>query len=54
MRCLKKGLSLSFLCLVTSYSNFLTQKEQQTKMPSVMPFTFNAVELYLVTNNERP
>ena len=33
---------------------FLTQKEVQIKMSSVMPFTFNAVELCIATINEKP
>ena len=32
----------------------MIQKELQTKMSSVMPFTFNAREFYVVTINERP
>ena len=39
---------------MTGYKNFLTQKELQTNMSSDMPFAFNAVELYVVTINERP
>ena len=39
---------------MTGYKNFLTKKELQIKMSSVMPFTFNAVELFVVTINERP
>ena len=33
---------------------FLTQKELKIKMSSVMPFVFNAVELCVVTINEKP
>ena len=40
--------------LVTGYKIFLTQKELQLKMSSVMPFSFNAVELCVVTINEKP
>ena len=50
----KKGSFSELLCLVTGYKNFLTQKELQTNMSSDMPFAFNAVELYVVTINERP
>ena len=38
----------------TGYKNFLTKKELQIKMSSVMPLTFNAVELCVVTINENP
>ena len=44
----------TFLCLVTGCKNFLTKKELQIKMSSLMPLTFNAVELYVVTINEKP
>ena len=33
---------------------FDLKKEQQIKMSSVMPFFFNAVELYVVIINEKP
>ena len=33
---------------------FLTQKELKIKMSSVMPFVFNAVEMCVVTMNEKP
>ena len=39
---------------MTGYKNFLTRKELQIKMSSVMPFSFNAVELCVVTINENP
>ena len=44
-----------FLYLMTRYKKkFLTKKEQQIKMSSVMSFAFNAVELCVVTINEKP
>ena len=43
-----------FLYLVIRHKNFLTQKELQIKMSSVMPFSFNAVELCVVIINEKP
>ena len=39
---------------MTGYKNFLTLKEVQIKMSSVMPFSFNAVELCVVIINEKP
>ena len=39
---------------MTGYKHFLTQKELQINMSSVMQFTFNAVELCVVTINEKP
>ena len=42
-----------FLYLVTRHKNFSTQKELQIKMSFVMPFTFNTVELCVVTINEK-
>ena len=44
----------AFLDLVAGYKNFLTQKELQIKMYSVMLFSFNAVQLCVVTINEKP
>ena len=32
----------------------MTPKELETKMSSAMAFSFNAVELYVVTINEKP
>ena len=43
----------AFLCLVTGYKKPFDQKELQ-KMSSIVPFSFNAVELYIVTINEKP
>ena len=34
--------------------NFFDPKRTKTKIFSVMPFAFNAVELYVVTINEKP
>ena len=34
--------------------NFFDQKELQIKMLSVVSFSFNAIELYVVTINEKP
>ena len=43
------------LCVWRPDTNFfLAQKEVQIKVSSVMPFAFNAVELYVVTINEKP
>ena len=42
----------SFLCLVARYKICLAAKEVYMKMSSVMPFSFNAVELCVVTINE--
>ena len=39
---------------MTGYKNFSDQKELQIRISSVMPFTFNAVELCVVTINEKP
>ena len=39
---------------MTGYKKFSCLKEQQTKMSSVMPFSFNAVELCVVIINEKP
>ena len=50
----RKMLKIMILCLMTRYKKCLTQKEVQIKMSSVMQFVFNAVELYVVTINERP
>ena len=49
-----KMLKIMILCLMTGYKNFLTQKELKIKMSSAMPFVFNAVELCVVTINEKP
>ena len=38
---------------MTGYKNFFDQQELK-KMSSVMPFSFNAVELCVVTINEKP
>ena len=50
----KKGSFSELFVSGDRIQNFLTQKELQTNMSSDMPFTFNAVELYVVTINERP
>ena len=39
------------MCLMTRYKHFFDQQELQTKMSSVIPFAFNAVELCVVTIN---
>ena len=39
---------------MTGYKNFLIQKELKMKMSSVMPFSFDAIELCIVTINEKP
>ena len=41
------------MCLVSEYKDFFDQKELQIKMFSVTPFSFNAVELWVVTINEK-
>ena len=45
---------MDLLCLMTRYKKFFGLKEMQIKISSVMPFTFNAVELCVVTINEKP
>ena len=42
------------MCTVTECKNFFDPKELQIKMSPAMPFAFNAVELYVVTINEKP
>ena len=68
MKVIKKGLPLCtpwpsthpkhrlFLYLMTRYKNLfdLKKKELQMKMSSVMPFSFNAVEICVVIINEKP
>ena len=39
---------------MVGYKNFLTKTELQINMSSVLPFDFNAVEMYVVTINEKP
>ena len=39
---------------MTGCKKFFDLKELKIKMSSVMPFSFNAVELCVVTNNEKP
>ena len=51
---LKKTFSPGFLCLVTRCKKFLTKKELQIEVSSVMPLTFNAMELCIVSINEKP
>ena len=50
----KKGSFSELFVSGDRIQNFLTQKELQTNMSSDMPFTVNAVELYVVTINQRP
>ena len=44
---------MALLCLMTRYKNFLDLQGTKNKMSFVMPFSFNAVELCVVTINER-
>ena len=54
MRVIKKrDFFPEFLCLLPRHKKKIDQKELQIKMSSVMPFAFNAVELYAVSNNDK-
>ena len=47
-------ISMDLLCLLNGYKKIFDLKELKIKMASVMPFSFNAVELRVVTINEKP
>ena len=48
------GINMDFLYLMTGYKFFFGQKELRIKMSSVIPFSFNAVELCVLIINEKP
>ena len=49
------GINMDLFCFWwPDTKNILTQKELKIKMSSAMPFSFNAVELCVVTINEKP
>ena len=48
------GINMGFFESGDWIQNVFDQKELQIKMSSVMPFTFNAVEIDVVTIREKP
>ena len=48
------GININLFVSGDWIQKFFDQHELQIKMSSIMPFTFNAVELRVVTINEKP